>query len=72
MEILKQEDDVTFIATGEEFEIGCSQVVGVIEYEYSQRQADRLLNPHGEHAEEIFLISETELFRRLIPKETNE
>lgn len=57
VEILDEEGSGEFAASGEEQEIAASQVLQVIKnYDYSQRQVDRVHNPHGEHAEEVFTI----------------
>lgn len=46
-----------FAATGLEADVPASSVLQVIkDYDYSQRQVDRVHNPHGEHAEEVFSI----------------
>lgn len=44
-------------ALAEECVIGLECVMRVIESEYSQRiDSDRIRNPHGEHAEEIWKV----------------
>jgi hypothetical protein len=59
VEILEEEEGGRgeFTATGVETPVPASSVLQVIvEYDYSQRQVDRVHNPHGEHAEEVFSI----------------
>lgn len=59
VEILEEEVPGEFAASGEEQEIAVTQVLRIIkDYDYSQRQVDRVHNPHGEHAEEVFTIPE--------------
>ncbi len=59
VEVLEEKASGEFAASGEEQEIAAIQVLRVIkEYDYSQRQVDRVHNPHGEHAEEVFTIPE--------------
>ena len=69
IELLEQENDWEWAATGVEKEVEISNIINVIrEYDYSQRQVDRVVNPHAEHAEEVFTIPEAA--RSLFAKET--
>jgi hypothetical protein len=62
IELLEEESIGEFAATGIEQEIRAEQVVDIIvEFEYRQVQVDRAINPHGEHAEELFTIPITSL-----------
>lgn len=62
IELLQEESRGEFAATGIEHEIKADQVVDVIaDFDYKQVQVDRAINPHGEHAEEIFTIPITSL-----------
>ena len=59
VEILEENVPGEFAASGVEQEIPATQILQVIkDYDYSQRQVDRVHNPHGEHAEEVFTIPE--------------
>ena len=62
IELLEEESRGEFAATGIEQEINSTQIVTVItDFDYKQIQVDRAINPHGEHAEEIFTIPITSL-----------
>ena len=62
MERLEQDADGIWVATGEEEAVNRSAVQRVVEAEFSQRQQDRGINPHAEHAEDVFtLLSEVPL-----------
>ncbi len=62
IELLEEESVGEFAATGVEKEIKAEQIVTVItDFDYKQIQVDRAINPHGEHAEEIFTIPITSL-----------
>jgi len=56
VELLKEGPDGLWVVTSEEMEIGRQLVKELVEGEYSQRQQERTLNPHGEHAEEVFTL----------------
>lgn len=62
IELLEEETKGEFAVTGIEQEIKAEHVVSVItDFDYKQVQVDRAINPHGEHAEEIFTIPITSL-----------
>lgn len=57
IEILEEVDPGIWSPNGVEVTINIKSVVNTIVYDYSQRQVERSINPHGEEAEEIFMFS---------------
>lgn len=51
------EEAEVWVATGLQRRVEQQAVLAVLEYDYSQRiDPDRVANPHGEHAEELFTL----------------
>jgi hypothetical protein len=60
VEPMEEEDGGTWLLTGDQQVVEKVKIIKHVEYSYGQRQMERQVNPHAEHAEEIFTLIDFE------------
>ena len=58
VDVLERQDDGAWVVGDVELVAPQEAIYGRVNFDYSQRQANRATNPHGEHAEEVFELLE--------------